>query len=293
MTLMCHDRPQSPTHKGSFLQGGKSTITNANHRKSAGSPPPKHHPCNNNNNNNSNDANKQAKLEKSNSSSSVQQQQQQQQSSNSSRYKTELCRPFEENGVCKYGDKCQFAHGSKELRSMARHPKYKTELCRTFHSTGLCPYGPRCHFIHNSEQTKKTMITTLAAPAVARPKALDSTGDSPPPSRDVSPTSPKNFSDLYRQQSSNVFFPADSSCNLLNNFHQRYLDLPLFEFNNDVYDSINVFNDKRMSDLDNHSFQTGPVLDLFPLEQQPLTPTSPPIDANFFRLPIFDAINKL
>ncbi len=28
---------------------------------------------------------------------------------NSSRYKTELCRPFEENGVCKYGDKCQFA----------------------------------------------------------------------------------------------------------------------------------------------------------------------------------------
>ena len=28
---------------------------------------------------------------------------------NSSRYKTELCRPFEENGACKYGDKCQFA----------------------------------------------------------------------------------------------------------------------------------------------------------------------------------------
>ncbi|XDV43487.1 hypothetical protein PO909_011964 [Leuciscus waleckii] len=71
---------------------------------------------------------------------------------NSSRYKTELCRPFEENGACKYGDKCQFAHGIHELRSLSRHPKYKTELCRTFHTIGFCPYGPRCHFIHNAEE---------------------------------------------------------------------------------------------------------------------------------------------
>lgn len=73
---------------------------------------------------------------------------------NSSRYKTELCRPFEENGSCKYGDKCQFAHGAHELRSLARHPKYKTELCRTFHTIGFCPYGPRCHFIHNAEERR-------------------------------------------------------------------------------------------------------------------------------------------
>ncbi|XP_070782209.1 mRNA decay activator protein ZFP36L1b [Enoplosus armatus] len=71
---------------------------------------------------------------------------------NSNRYKTELCRPFEENGACKYGDKCQFAHGMHELRSPSRHPKYKTELCRTFHTIGFCPYGPRCHFIHNAEE---------------------------------------------------------------------------------------------------------------------------------------------
>lgn len=72
----------------------------------------------------------------------------------SSRYKTELCRPFEENGTCKYGDKCQFAHGMQELRSLNRHPKYKTELCRTFHSSGYCPYGPRCHFIHNADERR-------------------------------------------------------------------------------------------------------------------------------------------
>jgi butyrate response factor 1 len=66
------------------------------------------------------------------------------------RYKTELCRSFQENGTCKYGDKCQFAHGHNELRSMMRHPKYKTELCKTFHASGYCPYGPRCHFVHDT-----------------------------------------------------------------------------------------------------------------------------------------------
>jgi tristetraprolin len=71
-----------------------------------------------------------------------------------SRYKTELCRPFEESGACKYGDKCQFAHGYNELRNLARHPKYKTEPCRTYHSSGFCPYGPRCHFIHNFEEAR-------------------------------------------------------------------------------------------------------------------------------------------
>ncbi|XP_018497618.1 protein TIS11 [Galendromus occidentalis] len=75
-------------------------------------------------------------------------------SNRSSRYKTELCRPFEENGMCKYGARCQFAHGAAELRTLARHPKYKSQLCRTFHSNGLCPYGHRCHFIHNQDEIR-------------------------------------------------------------------------------------------------------------------------------------------
>jgi butyrate response factor 1 len=70
----------------------------------------------------------------------------------SCRYKTELCRSFEEHGTCKYGDKCQFAHGRNELRVVSRHPKYKTDLCKTYHTTGLCPYGSRCHFIHKSDE---------------------------------------------------------------------------------------------------------------------------------------------
>ncbi|EGO04708.1 hypothetical protein SERLA73DRAFT_173919 [Serpula lacrymans var. lacrymans S7.3] len=63
-------------------------------------------------------------------------------------YKTELCRSWEEKGSCRYGSKCQFAHGEEEIRKVARHPKYKTEICRTFWVSGACPYGKRCCFIH-------------------------------------------------------------------------------------------------------------------------------------------------
>ena len=63
-------------------------------------------------------------------------------------YKTELCRTWEETGVCRYGPKCQFAHSGTELRTIDRHPKYKTEMCKTFWERGTCPYGKRCCFIH-------------------------------------------------------------------------------------------------------------------------------------------------
>ena len=84
-----------------------------------------------------------------NESAGQQNQSAQAQAAAAQRYKTELCRSYQENGTCKYGEKCQFAHGYNELRSMMRHPKYKTELCRTFHAAGYCPYGPRCHFVHD------------------------------------------------------------------------------------------------------------------------------------------------
>lgn len=64
-------------------------------------------------------------------------------------YKTELCRNWKETGVCRYGTKCQFAHGGDELRGVLRHPKYKTEICRQYHTTGACTYGKRCRFVHH------------------------------------------------------------------------------------------------------------------------------------------------
>uniref|UniRef100_A0A8D0KD61 mRNA decay activator protein ZFP36 n=1 Tax=Salvator merianae TaxID=96440 RepID=A0A8D0KD61_SALMN len=82
----------------------------------------------------------------------------------SSRYKTELCRTFSETGKCKYGAKCQFAHGAAELRTVSRHPKYKTELCRKFYLYGQCPYGSRCHFIHHPEEAQLHAAATSPQP---------------------------------------------------------------------------------------------------------------------------------
>jgi len=77
-------------------------------------------------------------------------------------YKTELCRSFRDTGACRYGHKCQFAHGEHELRPLLRHPKYKTEICKTFATTAHCPYGNRCRFIHTDANGR---IITLPPPS--------------------------------------------------------------------------------------------------------------------------------
>ena len=145
-------------------------------------------------------------------------------SNGSSRYKTELCRPYEENGTCKYGDKCQFAHGYNELRSLVRHPKYKTELCKTFHSIGFCPYGPRCHFIHNAEEARghvtgaagsQSSAGRLRHVKLSLPLAVGgSTAESPSPpsSLSQSPTlSGGFFGDDIFAPAGNPFSPVTSS----------------------------------------------------------------------------------
>jgi len=86
-------------------------------------------------------------------------------------YKTELCRSFEETGSCRYGLKCQFAHGRAELRHVTRHPKYKTEVCKTFHTIGTCPYGKRCRFIHIEQGLNQNTPTTKPIPV--QPKQVD------------------------------------------------------------------------------------------------------------------------
>lgn len=140
--------------------------------------------------------------------------QQQQQPVNTSRYKTEMCRPFEEHGFCKYGDKCQFAHGIRELRTVNRHPKYKTELCRTFHTVGFCAYGSRCHFVHNEDERSAPMPPSRASPPlsiqpfaaaypphhlpVVRCGSLGSAADSPPASPvDICPPTPTSLTSSF------------------------------------------------------------------------------------------------
>ena len=65
------------------------------------------------------------------------------------KYKTELCKYFEIDGKCKYGDKCAYAHGKENLRSKVTNTTdYKTKKCSRFFEQGYCPYGNRCQFAH-------------------------------------------------------------------------------------------------------------------------------------------------
>ena len=65
------------------------------------------------------------------------------------KYKTELCKYFEINGYCKYGDKCAYAHGKENLRSKVTNTTaYRTKKCTQFFEQGYCPYGNRCQFAH-------------------------------------------------------------------------------------------------------------------------------------------------
>ncbi|SGY41081.1 BQ5605_C003g02467 [Microbotryum silenes-dioicae] len=82
-------------------------------------------------------------------------------------YKTELCRGWEEKGSCRYGSKCQFAHGVEDLRYLNRHPKFKSEVCRTFWLHGSCPYGRRCCFIHTTVPPESSLHKQSSATSPA------------------------------------------------------------------------------------------------------------------------------
>ncbi|XP_043919026.1 mRNA decay activator protein ZFP36L1-like [Protopterus annectens] len=127
----------------------------------------------------------------------------------STRYKTELCRTFEERGTCRYGEKCQFAHGQEELRGLSRHPKYKTELCRTYHTVGYCPYGTRCHFIHNAEEQQLVHLLTVKQQRQDRPQLRQSVSFGGFPSK----SGFQNFQETFNfRASSSGSTPASPGC---------------------------------------------------------------------------------
>lgn len=104
-------------------------------------------------------------------------------------YKTELCRSFIMNGVCRYDNKCRFAHGESEVRPIIRHKKYKTELCKNFQKDGVCHYGNRCRFIHS--EFDNILYTSIKLLKFSLYLSSDSSESS------ESSTTTPTFSDVY------------------------------------------------------------------------------------------------
>ena len=69
------------------------------------------------------------------------------------KYKTEICKFWELNKTCRFGDTCAFAHGNTEIRKKIMHSaSYKTKKCKQFFEFGFCLYGSRCQFLHEVKE---------------------------------------------------------------------------------------------------------------------------------------------
>ena len=87
------------------------------------------------------------------------------------KYKTELCKFFEIDGKCKFGDKCAYAHGVENLRSKVTNTTaYRTKKCTQFFEKGYCPYGNRCQFAH---QLKTNIINNPYDKNMSYTKMMD------------------------------------------------------------------------------------------------------------------------
>ncbi|GAV50226.1 hypothetical protein ZYGR_0U00820 [Zygosaccharomyces rouxii] len=80
------------------------------------------------------------------------------QDTNRGLYKTELCESFTTKGTCRYGNKCQFAHGLSELKFRQFGNNFRTKPCINWTKLGYCPYGKRCCFKHGSDQDIKVYL---------------------------------------------------------------------------------------------------------------------------------------
>lgn len=71
---------------------------------------------------------------------------------NDPKYKTELCKSYNDTGFCPYGNKCRFAHGKQELFQKENIPtNYRKKKCISFHCNFYCVYGNRCLFKHHDD----------------------------------------------------------------------------------------------------------------------------------------------
>ena len=95
---------------------------------------------------------------------------------NHTKYKISLCKHYNTQKGCRYGEKCQFAHGNLDLRpNISQYSpmiqnqndflNYKVVKCKNWDKNKTCKYGMYCSFAHgnNELRTKKDNLTQILA----------------------------------------------------------------------------------------------------------------------------------
>jgi hypothetical protein len=103
------------------------------------------------------------------------------------RYKTALCKKYLESQSCPYGNKCQFAHGEQELRSMNAQPQnmmymrmgsknnilnYKIVKCKNWEKDKTCKYGSHCTYAHGDEEIRNKADNLYQMNPIAYPSFM-------------------------------------------------------------------------------------------------------------------------
>ncbi|XP_041014718.1 uncharacterized protein LOC121257654 isoform X1 [Juglans microcarpa x Juglans regia] len=86
-------------------------------------------------------------------------------------YKTEICRSWEDSGSCRYGSKCQFAHGKEELRPTRFPAKNKSEvqMYKSCSGTGSGTYGAKSRYVHQVVAAAGTVAAAAATTQTRSP----------------------------------------------------------------------------------------------------------------------------
>ncbi|KAG8498154.1 hypothetical protein CXB51_006686 [Gossypium anomalum] len=88
-------------------------------------------------------------------------------------YKSEICRAWEEFGHCRYGSKCQFAHGKEEVRPacLPFRTKSEAQIYKSYASTVSNAYSSKPRLLHPVTETAafKTQKDSFANPGYTGP----------------------------------------------------------------------------------------------------------------------------
>mmetsp|Transcript_10842 Transcript_10842/g.17993 ORF Transcript_10842/g.17993 Transcript_10842/m.17993 type:complete len:819 (-) Transcript_10842:930-3386(-) len=116
----------------------------------------------------------------------------------SAKVKTEMCRDYNKPGGCRFGDKCNYAHGEHQLKNqklmdlaaagLVDTEVYRTHVCVPWVATGACPFDQRCARLHDPRVNGTVPSWLPHAESMITTKAMEFTVDK-----------------LYHQQFSSVY----------------------------------------------------------------------------------------
>eukprot|EP01016_Furgasonia_blochmanni_P003361 TRINITY_DN11318_c0_g1_i1.p2 TRINITY_DN11318_c0_g1~~TRINITY_DN11318_c0_g1_i1.p2 ORF type:complete len:194 (+),score=30.51 TRINITY_DN11318_c0_g1_i1:210-791(+) len=93
------------------------------------------------------------------------------------KFKTELCKNWDEFGDCPYKTKCRFAHGREELRQKVDRRQTK-KTCLAFRKSGACSYGTRCIYLHKKRNIEDVRAKSFFSNLLQIPEIIIKNPDS-------------------------------------------------------------------------------------------------------------------